>query len=147
MPQSIRPQSAQGSATIVVRSLTRAQCELRADRRDRDRTVEQRLPGCARILHRHGAHLLEQLVQRQDPPEHLDRPGHVIGAALRRFERHQQPGLHLRAGATELGFGQPFDSRRRALRARAATDSAARARSAAQPIPTSPVSANAWLQA
>ena len=93
------------------------------------------------------ADLPEQFVERQDPAEHLDRARHVVGAALRRFEPHQQPGFDLRPGAVELGLGQALGGRRRAPRARAAPIPPPARRSAAQPIPTSPVSAKAWFQA
>ena len=36
-------------------------------------------------------------------------PRQLFGARAAAFQRHQQPGLHLRLGARDLGLGQGFD--------------------------------------
>ncbi len=50
-----------------------------------------------------------QLFHRQRTPigQHVTRQ--LFGAGAAAFQRHQQPGLHLRLGAGDLGFGQGLD--------------------------------------
>ena len=48
--------------------------------------------------------LLDDLLERHRPAlgDHL--PRQLLGARARAFQRHQQPRLHLRLGAGDLGF-------------------------------------------
>ena len=101
--------------------------ELRADRGDRARGPSSiAAPGGSRRRDVDRSSSLEQFVERQDPAEDLDRPRHLVGAALRRFEAISSPASICARARSSSALGQRSRPRpARTLRARF-IDSAAR---------------------
>ena len=133
-----------GDDGLQMRGRSRRQRQLAADRRERDRPASIAAPP-ARAAATSTARSSPSISSRLRSARNLDRPGHRIGAPLRRLQRHHQPRLDLRPRAVELGLAQILRRPRHLARA-SAIASAARALSVAKLTPNSPVSANPWVQ-